>query len=81
MRRLCTFAVSVLASLFAPSFHNAFAQKTSAPTHPWTVKEIYGGDNLTGEPPSGISWSPDGSRATYLSDDGDVMQIRLPMGS
>jgi dipeptidyl-peptidase-4 len=79
LRRLSAFSVLALA-VFAPSFHNVFAQKASAPTHPWTVKEIYGGDNLTGEPPSGISWSPDGSRATYLSDDGDVMQIQVADG-
>ncbi|MBB6146256.1 dipeptidyl-peptidase-4 [Silvibacterium bohemicum] len=84
MRRLCAFSVFALAAVFVPSFHNVFAQKASAPTHPptnsWTVKEIFGGDNLTGEPPSGISWSPDGSRATYLSDEGDVMQIQVADG-
>jgi dipeptidyl-peptidase-4 len=39
------------------------------------VKEIFGGGSLTGYTPDGISWSPDGTRATYLADNGDVMQI------
>ncbi len=39
------------------------------------MKEIFGGGSLTGYTPDGISWSPDGTRATYLADNGDVMQI------
>ena len=49
------------------------------PTHPWTVKEIWSGGDPTGYPPGGISWSPDGRRATYLSD-GAVMQIQVSDG-
>ena len=52
----------------------------AAPTKSWTVKEIFGGPSLTGYPPDGISWSPDGSRATYIGDDGDVMQIEAANG-
>jgi dipeptidyl-peptidase-4 len=44
------------------------------------VQEIFGGGDLTGYPPSGMSWSPDGKRATYLNDDGDVMQIEIDDG-
>ncbi|WP_252263643.1 alpha/beta fold hydrolase [Paracidobacterium acidisoli] len=45
-------------------------------THPWTVQEIYGHEgSLTGDPPEGISWSPDGRVATYLADSGDVMEV------
>ncbi|MFT4113084.1 DPP IV N-terminal domain-containing protein [Silvibacterium sp.] len=57
------------------------AAQSSAPTdhpqkdHPWTIKEIYSSDDLTGDAPGDISWSPDGKRATYFADSGDVMQI------
>ncbi len=44
------------------------------------MKEIFGGPSLTGYPPGGISWSPDGSRATYIADNGDVMQIEVADG-
>jgi dipeptidyl-peptidase 4 len=45
-------------------------------THPWTVPEIYGHEgSLTGDPPEGISWSPNGRRATYIADSGDLMEI------
>ncbi|GGG97203.1 DPP IV N-terminal domain-containing protein [Silvibacterium dinghuense] len=47
----------------------------SSQTHPWTIKEIFGGESLTGDAPGDISWSPDGKRATYIADSGDVMQI------
>lgn len=58
------------------TFSAAHAQN---PTHPWTVQEIWNGGEPTGYPPGGISWSPDGSRATYLSD-GAVMQIQVSDG-
>lgn len=76
MRLLCASLVCIF-SLTA--FPVAYSQ-ASAPTHPWTVKEIFGGDDLTGSPPDGISWSPDGKRATYLAENGDVMQIEVPDG-
>ena len=58
----------------------AFSAVAFAQTHPWTVKEIFGDGDLTGNPPGGISWSPDGTRATYIADSGDVMQIRVADG-
>lgn len=70
----------VLACLFVPvAVHAAFPQAVpESQTHPWTVKEIYSG-GLTGYPPSGMSWSPDGKRVTYLAD-GNVMQIQVSDG-
>jgi dipeptidyl-peptidase 4 len=44
------------------------------------VQEIFGGEDLTGYPPDGISWSPDGKRATYISENGDVMQVEVADG-
>ena len=46
---------------------------------PWTIAEIFGrpGDT-TGDPPEGISWSPDGKSATWIDASGDLMQIQAP---
>jgi dipeptidyl-peptidase-4 len=47
--------------------------------HPWTVNEIFGrpGD-VTGNPPEGISWSPDGKLATWIDDNGDLVGLQPP---
>jgi dipeptidyl-peptidase 4 len=47
--------------------------------HPWTVSEIFGrpGDS-TGNPPEGISWSPDGKLATWIDDNGDLVGLQPP---
>jgi dipeptidyl-peptidase-4 len=47
--------------------------------HPWTVNEIFGhpGDP-TGNPPEGISWSPDGKLATWIDDNGDLVGLQPP---
>jgi dipeptidyl-peptidase 4 len=68
---VCLFAVSAFS--FAHS-------QSSESTHPWTVKEIFGDNSLTGFPPDGMSWSPDGKRVTYIADNGDVMQIEVSDG-
>jgi dipeptidyl-peptidase 4 len=73
-----TRAVTAFLFLFISSLL-AHSQTTSA-TRPWTVKEIFGGPSLTGYPPGGMSWAPDGSRATYLAETGDVMQIAVSDG-
>ena len=65
--------------LLLACFSNVYPQSNS-PAKPWTVKEIFGGADLTGYPPDGISWSPDGKRATYIDDNGDVMQIEVADG-
>ena len=47
--------------------------------HPWTVAEIFGHPgSLTGEAPQGISWSPDGKRATWIDESGDLLEIDPP---
>jgi dipeptidyl-peptidase-4 len=48
-------------------------------THPWTIAEIFGRPgSLTGEAPDGISWSPDGKHATWLDEDGNLLEIDPP---
>lgn len=69
MRRLYA-ALSVC--LLAFSFH-ASAQKR------WTVADIFGRD-LTGHPPGEMTWAPDGSRAIYIGDEGDLMELSSTTG-
>jgi len=65
--------------LLLASFPLSHSQSTSN-TKPWTVKEIFGGPSLTGDPPYEINWSPDGSRATWIADNGDLMQVSAADG-
>ncbi len=76
MRSLFTSLACAFLFAAIPAAHS----QTPTPTHPWTVKEIYGGGDLTGYPPSGMSWSPDGSRATYIDGDNNVIQIQISDG-
>ncbi len=69
----------VICLLSLACFSVAHSQPNS-PAKPWTVKEIFGGASPTGYPPDGISWSPDGKRATYIDDNGNVMQIEVADG-
>jgi dipeptidyl-peptidase-4 len=47
--------------------------------HPWTVNEIFGRPgSLTGNPPEGISWSPDGKLAAWIDDNGDLVALQPP---
>lgn len=78
---LLRILLASLACLLIPFSPPTAHAQTTAPTYPWTVKEIYGGaEDLTGYPPSGISWSPNGARATYIDGSGNVMQIQISDG-
>jgi dipeptidyl-peptidase-4 len=47
--------------------------------HPWTVQEIFGHPGAsTGQPPEGITWSPDGKRVSWIDDDGNLVAIDPP---
>ena len=71
---------ALIACLFALAAFPLAHPQTTEPTHPWTIKEIFGGGDLTGFPPGGMSWSPDGKRVTWLDNDGNVMQIEVADG-
>ena len=45
-----------------------------APAKPLTVEAIFGHGSLTGHPPSGLTWSPDGKRLTYL-EGGELLEL------
>jgi len=73
-----TFGFAVVALAFAALVLSP-ASVSAQPNHPWTVAEIFGHPgSLTGDPPEGISWSPDGRRATWIDDRGNLMQIEPP---
>ena len=75
-RSLRTFGPLLLVAAVGPGF---IAPLAAQATHPWTVQEIFGRlDSATGDPPEGISWSPDGKRATWIDDSGNLMQMTPP---
>lgn len=57
----------------------AFAQNTQ-PSKAFTVADIYREGNLTGKAPEGVTWAPDGARVTYVSEEGDLMQVEAATG-
>lgn len=78
-RIVCCYPVCLVFLLactaLGPAVHNLHAQDT----HPWTVSEIFGQEGSpTGDPPEGISWSPDGKLATWIDDAGNLMEIAGP---
>jgi dipeptidyl-peptidase-4 len=60
------FFLSVL--LLAPTL-----ALTAQSKQPLTVSAIFHDRTLTAREPQGIAWSPDGTRLTYLNQDGDLM--------
>ena len=70
MRRLIAYAAALLLVL---SFH-AQAQKQ------WTVADIYGNGRLSQPEPGEMTWAPDGSRAIYIGDNGDLMELNAATG-
>ena len=51
-----------------------------APAKPLTVEAIFGHGSLTGHPPSGLTWSPDGKRLTYL-EGGELLELDPATGN
>ncbi len=45
-----------------------------APTKQFTVEDIYAHGPLTGHPPGGLTWSPDGKHLTYM-EDGQLIEL------
>jgi dipeptidyl-peptidase-4 len=70
VRRLFLFASALLLASPFP----AQAQKQ------WTVADIFGKGISTGQAPGEMTWAPDGSRAIYIGDNGDLMQLHAANG-
>lgn len=64
---------SFFSLLLAPVATLVLAQTTTP--KPLTIAEIFRGDRLSGVPPSGLTWSPDAKHLTYISDDGELMEV------
>lgn len=62
--------VLCFAALLAPALAFISAQNTGIPL---TVERI-NGHSLTGNPPDGLTWSPDGKHLTYL-DSGELIEL------
>ena len=46
----------------------------------WTVADIFGGRDLIGRAPGEMTWAPDGSRAIFFADNGDLMELKATDG-
>jgi dipeptidyl-peptidase-4 len=51
------------------------------PNKALTLAGIFSTGNSPSTPPQGMVWSPDGTRLTYLSDAGDLMQVEGASGT
>ena len=52
----------------------------AAGTKPVTVDQIYRQQQAT-QPPQGIAWSPDGTRLSYIADNGDLLAVEGATGT
>ena len=52
----------------------------AADTKPVTVDQIYRQQQAT-QPPQGIAWSPDGTRLSYIADNGDLLAVEGGTGT
>jgi dipeptidyl-peptidase-4 len=52
----------------------ALAADLAAPPKPVTIEQIYRQAQAT-RPPQGIAWSPDGTRLSYIGENGDLMAV------
>ncbi|HZZ40759.1 MAG TPA: DPP IV N-terminal domain-containing protein [Acidobacteriaceae bacterium] len=73
--RLGRCAFPLFAAILCLPVPPASAQET----HPWTIQEIFGrSGNDTGSPPQEMEWSPDGTRVTWISENGDLVELQPP---
>ncbi len=65
--RLIRFALVLI-------FGCPFLCSAADPSKPVTVEQIYPQEQAT-RPPDGIVWSPDGTRLSYINDNGDLLAV------
>jgi dipeptidyl-peptidase 4 len=73
--RLFLFALVVAFCTHFP----ALAADPVTPSKPVTVDQIYRQEQAT-RPPDGIAWSPDGTRLSYIADNGDLIGVEGATG-
>jgi dipeptidyl-peptidase 4 len=59
---------------------SAWAADPEAPTNLVTIEQIDSLDRAT-QPPQGIQWSPDGTRLSYIGENGDLMAVEGGTGN
>ncbi len=75
LRRLGRFTVP----LFAVAACLAVPPARAQDTHPWTIQEIFGrAGEITGDPPQDMDWSPDGRSVSWISENGDLVELQPP---
>lgn len=78
-RTICRNPGTCLLLFAFAAFGSAAPRLVAQSAHPWTVEEIFGQDgSATGNPPEGISWSPDGKLASWIDKDGNLMALADP---
>ena len=73
-------AHSALSSLLLVASTLTLIGQSAPQPVPLTVEAIYGGEPLTGTPPTGFAWSPDGKLLSYL-EDGELHAFEIASGN
>ena len=76
--KFCRCPGALVLCLFLAAGRLATSSAEAQSTHPWTVPEIFAHGDITGDPPEGIAWSPDGRYATWIDASGNLMAIEPP---
>ena len=80
IRSLKSFATLVAFATVSLSLSAATPAKTRS-SKTLTIPEIFATNGIASAPPEGLTWSPDGTRLTYLSpSNGDLMQVEGSSG-
>ena len=70
--------LAVVLGIFCPL--TALAADPAPPAKPVTIEQIYHYDQAT-QPPQGLAWSPDGTRLSYIADNGDLVAVQGGTGA
>ena len=79
MTRSAAVLLSALCACFLATDAGSATAQDASPTpaaKPLTVEDIYAHGPLIGQPPEGLTWSPDGRQLTYL-DGGELIELDL----
>jgi len=79
LTRSAAVLLSALCACFLATDAGSATAQDASPTpaaKPLTVEDIYAHGPLIGQPPEGLTWSPDGRQLTYL-DGGELIELDL----
>ena len=69
------FLKSVVSAVLGVATFTAMQGANKTTHRTLTIPDIFANGGITSTPPDGLVWSPDGTRLTYLADNGDLMQV------